>query len=137
MNKYIDEDESLERLAKSFGWNEVNSDQDVPGEICSDVTDSLSLIDHQKAIDDYLVWSIALSDSDEGQSELLEQVKKKILEHQKALRQDILEGWETPISAGLPGLSQWVSEKPCSHEWVDTGFKKSWCKHCNKDHTHE
>lgn len=21
----------------------------------------------------------------------------------------------------------------CVHEWVDTGFRKSWCKHCNED----
>lgn len=21
----------------------------------------------------------------------------------------------------------------CMHEWVDTGFRKTWCKHCNAD----
>lgn len=21
----------------------------------------------------------------------------------------------------------------CAHEWVDTGLRKSWCRHCNED----
>lgn len=23
--------------------------------------------------------------------------------------------------------------KNCRHEWINTGSKKTWCKHCNKD----
>lgn len=31
----------------------------------------------------------------------------------------------------------WELQEDCKHEWADTGMKKTWCKKCDKDHTHE
>jgi hypothetical protein len=30
-------------------------------------------------------------------------------------------------------LAETGKQRLCAHEWVDTGFRKSWCRHCNED----
>lgn len=37
--------------------------------------------------------------------------------------------WDSPYS-------YWIGDSldgsvECNHQWVDTGFRKTWCKHCN------
>lgn len=131
------EDEGLDKLAAAFGWAESSKRiEDVPGVICEEekaCEPPRYMKDMQRLIEQEI-----LSFNDKEVRALMEEMDAML--YGARVQVEPFAGLNAFLNQGVmnsnPALERWVEshkQSQCKHEWVDTGFRKSWCRHCNTD----
>lgn len=131
------EDEGLDKLAAAFGWAESSKRiEDVPGVICEEekaCEPPRYMKDMQRLIEQEI-----LSFNDKEVRALMEEMDAML--YGARVQVEPFAGLNAFLNQGVmnsnPALERWAEshkQSQCKHEWVDTGFRKSWCRHCNTD----
>lgn len=141
-----EEDEGLEKLAKAFGWEDsmiqlTGWDREQIRKWAAQMYEHRWTLEHNRALNK--VTEVKKGTPHQNVAvDIINQIGDRIIEEkvERGLRplsnpvmfnfvEPTYQEMEEKFRKGNVLLQQYS----CNHEWINTGFKKSWCKLCNMD----